>query len=88
MRKNTPSTGRSTWTATFSATHMKVTYVDNQGAAKEELFELHRTQPEGLFVLREGVDAVQVTAKNGRVFSLGMIPGKGDDKPRFVAWPA
>lgn len=70
-----------TWTVSFSATQMSITFPHHlSGEPMTNLFELHRTRPEGVFH-KTGT----VTAKNGRVFAYGLIPG---DPVRYVAWPA
>lgn len=62
----------------FSQTQMKINYRDDEGVDKTELFELHRTRPEGLFHLVRSVQDV-----NGRTWEYGFIM----DSRRFVAWP-
>lgn len=72
------------YTLSFSTTHMKVTYTEG-GVAKSELFELHRTKPEGVF---ETAKTMTVTASNGQMFAYGIIPGAGRRSPiRYVSWP-
>ncbi len=74
---------RCPYTLTFSATHMKVTYVEN-GKAKSELFELLRTKPEGVF---ETAETMTVTTDKGRVFAYGIIVEGRTGPVQYVAWP-
>jgi hypothetical protein len=70
---------RSTWTVTFSATHMRIEYTDHRDTRKAELFILHRTRPEGL-----AVEPHTVQDKGGRTWAFGLIRATGE----WVAWPA
>jgi hypothetical protein len=83
MARTMNLTDTTAWTVQFNATHMAVTYTSPvTGAAKVDLFELHRAAPEG--VRRS---SLTVSAKNGREFALGKLPDVEGQPIRFVAWP-